>query len=57
MLLPHETVVNNYINSQRILDLAKMKLRKKIKTYFTDKTFKIVQVSRTCGAKSNRQIN
>ena len=52
MLLPHETVVNNYINSQRILDLAKNGIKEEDKNLFTDKTLKIVQVSRLVEQKA-----
>ena len=52
MLLPHEKVVNNYINSQRILDLAKKEIKKEDKNLFTDKTLKIVQVSRLVEQKA-----
>ena len=52
MLLPHETVVNNYINSQRILDLAKNEIKEEDKNLFTDKTLKIVQVSRLVEQKA-----
>ena len=52
MLLPHEKVVNNYINSQRILDLAQKEIKKEDKNLFTDKTLKIVQVSRLVEQKA-----
>ncbi len=52
MLLPHETVVNNYINSKRILQLAKEDIKEEDKELFTDKTLKIVQVSRLVKQKA-----
>ena len=52
MLLPHETVVNNYINSSRILDLSTKEINNEDKTLFKDKTLKIVQVSRLVEQKA-----
>ena len=52
MLLPHETVVNNYINSNRILDLSTKEINDKDTELFKDKTLKIVQVSRLVEQKA-----
>ena len=52
MLLPHETVVNNYINSSRILDLSTKEINDQDTELFKDKTLKIVQVSRLVEQKA-----
>ena len=52
MLLPHETVVNNYINNNRILDLSTKEINDKDTELFKDKTLKIVQVSRLVEQKA-----
>lgn len=50
MDLPHETVINNYINSDRILILSEEIINDK--TLFNEKTVNIVQVSRLVEQKA-----
>ena len=54
MLLPHEKVIHNYINADRVLDLA----REDVREIFDKTETNIVQVSRLVGQKAvDRLIN
>lgn len=52
MDLPHETVINNYINSERILKLAEEKMPEKDEELFNVKEPTFVQVSRLVEQKA-----
>ncbi len=56
--LPHEKVINNYINSERILDLANENMEKQDEELFKKSTPTLVQVSRLVEQKAvDRLIN
>lgn len=52
MDLPHETVVNNYINAERILKLSNEKLEEQDNNIFKDNEINLVQVSRLVEQKA-----
>lgn len=52
MDLPHETVINNYINSDRILNLAEESIQKEDEKIFNKNEVNLVQVSRLVEQKA-----
>lgn len=52
MDLPHETVINNYINSDRVIKLAEEKMQKEDEKIFNQNEANLVQVSRLVEQKA-----